>query len=468
MLRCLPTLLLGALLLGAPACLFAQKTNPPKTTKPAAAPANPAASAGKPPARDTAVVNLFDAKANLQWIRFFRGRLDDATEVLLSLGFDGSNCRGYLSYAKSQERFRLSGTLEGVVLILEEYDRKNAVSGHLTGSLQGEQMEAEWTNASNTLGSRFEAKEVPTAKALNIPCGDNKWIRRFVSRWNNGRVDLVLARVNNNILNGYLWIETDDKTYALAGKIFPDEHYEIQAILPNGKTAAHLQGSMKTPSANDCKWIGSGEKREIKLTMRENYVVGCLEYADYTSSYDALYPRTRCEACNTSLDRRINDWVTKCKTTIGAQKKPETPANRNALRASAWYDVTCWTETLFCGYLTFAESWKDATDGVSFNFDLRSGKEITYEDLFNKNFNAKEWFGEYTRKEMPKISKFAADPKFREWLAKDGFQMFTIRRDGLELSSQFHPVYGQQHLIVPYSTLKPYMRRDNPIADLVK
>ena len=66
------------------------------------------------------------------------------------------------------------------------------------------------------------------------------------------------------------------------------------------------------------------------------------------------------------------------------------------------------------------------------------------------------------------MSKFAADPKFREWLNREGFPMFSIRRDGLELSTIFHPIYGQQYLTVPYATLKPYMRKDNPIADLVK
>lgn len=450
-------------------CLLAQKTNPvttkPNATKPAA-PAKPQQTS--PAVKDTAVAALFDKSATLQWVKFFRGRFDDVSEVVLALGYDGSNCRGYLTYAKSRERFRLNGTLEGVVLLLEELDGKSEKSGHLTGTLQGEQLIADWANAANTLGSRLEAQEIPSPKTANAPCGDNKWINRYVARWNNARVDMVLARVNNSTLNGYLWMEADDKTYSLAGKIFPDEHFEIQALLPGGKIAAHLQGSLKTPQGFECNWVGSGEKRAIKMTMRENYQVGCLEYADYGTSYDALYPRTRCEACNKALDQRVNDWINQCKTAMSAQKKPAGPASRNALRASSWYEVTCWTETLFCGYLTFSESWKNETEGQSFNFDLRTGKEITFDDLFNRNFNAKEWFAEYARKESPKMTRFAADPKFREWLNKEGFPMFTIRRDGLELSTIFHPVYGQQHLIVPYSNLKPYMRKDNPIADLVK
>ena len=465
-------MLIAAAMFFAPVTGLCQKNNPKPTTKPAPAATKPTPPTRPTPtgpaAKDTAVAALFEQPASLKWVKFFRGRLDDVSEVVLALGYDGSNCRGYFTYAKSQERFRLSGTLEGVVLLLEEFDTKGENSGHLTGTLQGDQLAADWMNAPNTLGARLDAKEVPSPQPVNQRCGDDKWVNRYVARWNNARVDMVLARVNNGVLNGYLWIEADSRTYTLTGKIFPDQHYEMQALLPNGKTAAHLKGSLQVPQTSELEWVGSGEKRSIKLVMRETCQVGCLEYADYGSSYDALYPRSKCENCNKTLDKYVDGWVNQCKNTFTAQKKPATPANRNALRASAWYEVTCWTETLFCGYLTFAESWKPETSGQSFNFDLRSGKEITYEDLFTRNFNAKEWFGEYARKESPKMAKFAADPKFREWLAQDGFQMFTIRRDGLELSTLFHPVYGQQTLTVPYTTLKPYMRKDNPIADLVK
>ncbi|MBK6929873.1 MAG: hypothetical protein IPH12_03060 [Saprospirales bacterium] len=458
--RQLKALFWGASLsLAAHTGLFAQKTTPK--------PNQPATVSGAA-VQDTAITRLFGAGAKLQWLRYFRGRLDDVTEVLLTLGYDGAQCRGFMTYGESRERFQLAGTLDGIVLVLDESDNRGMITGHITGTLQSDRLHAEWSNATNTLGSRLEAEEAKSNKPLNQPCGDNKWARRYVARWNNARVDLTLIRTNNSTLNGYLWMEADDRTYALNGKIYPDEHYEIQALLPNGKTAAHLQGSFLTPQATECNWVGSGEKRLLKFSLRSKLPVGCLEYADYTSAYDAVYPRTECADCNQTLDRRVGEWIAQCKTAIAAQKKPLKPEFRSALRASCWYEVTCWTETIFCGYLTFSESWKDQTTGVSFNFDLRTGKEITLDDLFNRGFGAKEWFADYAHKESPKMPKFAEDPKFREWVHTAGFPMFTIRRNGIELSTMFHPVYGQQHLIVPYSILKPYMRRDNPVADLVK
>ena len=82
--------MLGVVFLMTPLMLVAQKNNT-ATTKPVATATKPAP-ATKPASKDTAVLKMFDAGASLQWTRHFRGRLDDVSEVLVSLGFDGKNC----------------------------------------------------------------------------------------------------------------------------------------------------------------------------------------------------------------------------------------------------------------------------------------------------------------------------------------------------------------------------------------
>lgn len=457
----------------------AKTTPPPKTTptnKPATAPAAAAKPAAAKPAplpphvTDTAIARLFERPAEIKWIRYFSGRLDDVSNVTLSLGSDGKNCRGYLAYPQSRARFRLEGQLDTAGFFLRETDTRNQRTGALTGRLTNRRLEGEWLNRDSSLGLRLEAQEVAVGQVLAAGhCGDNKWVNRYIGRYNNARADLVLSRLNNGLLYGYLWVEADGKTYPVRGSIGADGNYELEARQPGGDVpAAFLRGSLRLPQTTDLNWVGSGEKRTLKFALRDNLLVGCYEAADYVSSYDALYPRTRCDACNAVLDRRVQDWITRCKTAFATQKRDNTPANRNSLRASAWSEVVFWTDDLFCGYLTFAHSWDDRPEGISFNFNLKTGKEILLEDLFVKSFNFKKWLDEYSRKESPKMPKFAADPQFREWLAKDGFPLFAARREGLEMSTLFHPIYGQQRLLVPYAALKPYMRRDNPLAEFVR
>ncbi len=444
---------------------------PPATTKPQTTPvAAPGASSLPSNISDTAIARLFDKPADIKWVRYFSGRLDDVSSVTISLGSDGSKCRGYLSYPQNRGRFRLEGVLTSDKVSLTEFDTRNQRTGLITGKVKDKKIEADWLNRDSTLGLHLDAEEVAVGQVLAAGhCGDNKWTNRYIGRYNNARADFVISRLHNGAMFGYLWIEADGKTYPLRGNIDDDGTYELNARQPGGEIpAAILRGSLKVPQSTEINWVGSGERRSLKFALRDNLLMGCYESADYTTSYDAIYPRTRCDVCNAALDKKVQDWITRCKTAFAAQKRDNSPKNRGSLRASAWADVVFWTDDLFCGYLIFTNSWDDRTEGLSFNFNLKTGKEILLEDLFIKSFNFKKWMEEYSRKESPKMAKFAADPQFREWLAKEGFPLFAIRREGLEMSTLFHPVYGQQRLLVPYSVLKPYMRKDNPLTELVR
>ncbi|MCB0526927.1 MAG: hypothetical protein KDC65_00510 [Saprospiraceae bacterium] len=455
--------LLLLIMLSGTARLNAQKDRPPAKTPPAKVPP-----AGAAAVRDTAIAGLFDKPASIKWVKYFKGRFDDVSVVDISLGFDGKFCRGYLNYAKSGDRFKLDGTLDKNVLVLTEQDQSKTLTGTIKGVLENRRIEAEWTNFDNSVGSFLEADELSPGQMPNYNCNENKWACRYITRYNGARADMILIRMHNGALYGYLWVEADGKTYDLRGEMDREGNYEIEALLPSGKMAGLLQGSLKNLKNTDCNWVGSGEKRIFKFVQRNTYPMGCYDYADYYSSYDALYPRTPCTACNTWLDQKVNDWLTACKSYHSGKKKKEGAAGRNALRASCWAEIACLTENILSGYLTYSESWNGQARGQSFNFDLRSGKEIAIADLFNKSFNVNGWLDDFAKRESPKLAHFAADPEYREWLAKQGFPMFTIRREGLELSTLFHDRYGRQTLLVPYTEIKPYMKRDNPISDLVK
>jgi len=444
----------------------AEKTSPAKpiSTAPAKA-ANPA----NPAIKDTAIIKLFENPAAIKWARLFKGRIDDGAMVDLNLGFDGKSCRGYLTYAKSRTRFRLQGTLDSTSFQLEEFDMARAKTGTLSGSIQGRHIEAEWTNAANTIGSRLEADEMSPGSSVTLNCSDNKWSSRYITRYNNARADMVIVRAQNGALEGFLWVEADNgRTYKLKGELKPDGSYEMEALGKEDRLVAMLSGNLKPGQNTDCNWTGSGERRLFKFVLKDHFLLGCYEYADYASAYDVLYPRTPCASCNTWLDDQVNAWVERCKSTFSAKKMPLSAANRNAQRASAWPEIACWTDNLFTGYITFTDTWNEKAQGLAYNFDLKTGKQLVMEDLFQKTFNYKSWFSDYAAKEMPKLASFATDPKYREWLNKEGFPFILIRREGFEMSTLFHPQYGRQTIFIPYDTMKPFLRNDSAIAEFLK
>jgi hypothetical protein len=423
------------------------------------------------PQPDTALVKLFDKPADIKWMKKFRGRMDDATVVDISLGLNknGSTLVGYLTYQRSNQRIRLQGVFEDSTRFkIEERDGAKNVLGRLVGTYKDRMLEAEWTNADNTLGWDLEAREVPPGGTLNLTCGDNKWANRYLGRYNDKRVELTVVRMHHGSLHGFLWVEADGKTYRLKGEINREGDYEITAALINGKQAAILSGNLKNPKITDCNWIGSGERRSFKLNMAQSLLFGCYDYADYQTNYDGIYPRTTCTNCNNWLDQQMKTWADGCKASFNAQIKPNGPTNRSAHRASAWPEITAWTDNLFCGYMTFTDTWSEQAQGMAFNFDLRTGKNIVYDDLFAKGFNAKYWLDDYVKKELPKMPQYASDPKYKEWIDKEGFPQFTVRREGLELSTLFHPRYGRQAILVPYAQLRANFRKDNPIIEFLK
>lgn len=436
-----------AVILSLPLLLLAQRRNP----------------------QDSAVYRLFPKTTDLIWVKYFSGRLDDVSDVDISLGFDGKNCKGYLIYTDSKTRLRLDGTLtDSSSLKLREFSPANEMSGYLRGSLVGKCLDAEWINHNNTLGSQLEAEEVPAGQIGLSHCGDNKWVSRYATTRSGGRFEVVLSRANNGLLVGSAWTESDNQTYLLRGAITDNGNYLLDVKTQDGKSAGQMSGTMRYLQSFETNWQTPDRINQLfDFYLKESLAVGCHEFADFTSSYDILYPKTKCSSCNSWLEKQVSSWVNSCKDHFAAQKLTIKPATRATLRASGWADVSLWTDELLCGSLTFEESWSENPHGLSFNFDLKNGRDITLNDLFIKNFDAKTWLAEYAGREAVKLPIWS-QPNARAWLQKEGFPLFLLRRDGLAMQTPFHPIFGQQTILIPYPTLKPYLLKNSPAAAFVK
>jgi hypothetical protein len=87
------------------------------------------------------------------------------------------------------------------------------------------------------------------------------------------------------------------------------EHTKWKCLAPEIVWRHCLVASSKAGQNTDCNWVGSGERRTFKFVLKDHFLLGCYEYADYATSYDVLYPRTPCAHCNTQLDEQVNQWV---------------------------------------------------------------------------------------------------------------------------------------------------------------
>jgi hypothetical protein len=417
---------------------------------------------------DTLVQGLFAPNTVLKWVKTYSGRMDDMSDIELLLGFDGKQCKGFLTYKESNTKLSLDGVLDGEKLSLYELDEFKDTSGFLKGNLIEKTLIADWTNFNNTIGSLVSCQEIIEKNIGTSHCGENKWINKYMITHNGGNFEIILNRSNNGLLFGNSWIETGNLNYYLKGEIKEDGDFFLNLSKNDGSDAGSFQGNIQNKQTLGLDWATQAGKHQfLTFPLVETLSVGCYEYADYTNSYDVLYPKTRCLPCNAWMERKIAAWLNKCKGSFASNPQKETPKTRATQRASAWTDISLWNDDLFCGTLTFTESWADDANGISFNFDLNTGKEIKFEDLFIKKFDAHTWLEDYEKKEVAKLPMIA-DKEFKNWIETEGFPLFLLQRDGIVLATPFHPVFGQQKISIPYSVLKPYLKKENPVAIFVK
>jgi len=116
-----------------------------------------------------------------------------------------------------------------------------------------------------------------------------------------------------------------------------------------------------------------------------NLPVGCQEYADYATSYDVLYPKTRNEAFNQWIEKIMLTWNGKSKkymNEIVTMRQTPVPSMRQMLRAHAWTDIDVYNSDVISGQIHFSSSWTKNPTSQNLNFNLKSGKEILAKDIF--------------------------------------------------------------------------------------
>ena len=112
------------------------------------------------------------------------------------------------------------------------------------------------------------------------------------------------------------------------------------------------------------------------------------------------------------------------------------------------------------------------------NFDLKNGKSIKLADLFNPGSKYLQTISSYSIQDLKKQSKNADSMLDDDWIQRGAgpdaknYQSWTISRKGLGINFDAYQVgpyaAGPQHVTIPYSALKDFIRVDGPIGQFLK
>ena len=169
----------------------------------------------------------FENHSKIQWVKHYKGRIDDLNDVSVTLGYDGKDCKGVLIYLRSNTRFDLEGVIENREFYLKELDEGKSIVGYLRGQMKGNTILGTWSNHNQSKGGIIQLEE--TIKEVKFPsyCGDNKWIRKYNGKLSNQEVEIILQKESITKASGLIYNKKRNQTYTLIGNIDQQDNIEL-------------------------------------------------------------------------------------------------------------------------------------------------------------------------------------------------------------------------------------------------
>jgi hypothetical protein len=400
---------------------------------------------------------LFESQTEIQWIKHYKGRIDDLNDIAITLGFDGDNCKGRLTYLRSHISFNLDGYIKSGRIFLQEFDQKNEISGVLLGEIEGKVINGSWKNFDGSRGGNLFLTE--TNKVVTFPsyCGDNKWIRQYQGLIANNKWEILLQKESSDQLTGLIYNKNENLSYSIKGKLEANHNFIIKAKNQRGQIVETFVGYLE----KDQLTIGKIKSNKITLQPFDGLTVGCIEYADYATGYDITFPKTTNAAFNKQMDGETNAWIKACRKHMLSVKKQNNSVNpkmRATERGFAWGEIEYLSKSAISGFMTFSNTWTPGQKLISFNFDFENDRMIYLEDVFKNKKDYQKYIKNYIKKEI-KNHNLYSDTDFKKWVKKNDFSYFTIRKDGICFSTKNSQLYGRQSVTIPYRQLQPFLKK---------
>lgn len=416
------------------------------------------------------VFNLFPKPEKVLWLRHYSGTIDDINDVTIVLAYDGKMCRGRMKYLKSSQEFGLIGFMKNQKIRLLELDRQTKVSGYIDGKMEGKELLLNWASADNSIASNMVLRESPkevTRKTSD--CGSEKWVRIFRGLVDNSEVEFLLQQETERQLRGLVYFSKENKSYEIKGSINKGREVKLEIFDYFKKSKGFLSGTLTDKGMVEAVFKNPyGAKVKTDFLFIENLEVNCLTFIDYLSSLGISYPVSPNPTFNRWIKKVINEekaqyeeFVSKAQR-MGTQLSPET---RASIRTYGWYDLDYLTENIISGRLWVTHSWEEDGKGIPISFDLKNGQPITLRNIFKTDFNLEDFIWAYLSKDIQQ-HRFYDNYDFRKWLSTASFKSFTIRHEGINFSTPFSAVYGQQEITIPYEELKPHMKEEGAVWEI--
>ncbi len=399
---------------------------------------------------------MFDDTTHLEWLNTYKGTVDNMTIVEAFLGSDGSYCKGILYYPSSGFSTEIVGSAIGNKLQMNEVNGEGFITGKLLGTITFDFINATWSNQSNTIGSKYRLKNVSAIVKTAIKENNEKWVRWYKGKVSDEMLHLILHKKTDNEVYGSCYNETGTKSYHVKGMLNDDKSLHLNFYLGEQQMAIFTG---KMPRAKVIKGNVSGigmvnEELNMYLDNKINYQQTAFQ--SFTTSYEVLMPENGAKEFDRFIKNITGDWVKQCieKSNSKTYKESDNtiPEERLINRAYIYPDIRYVADNVISGHMIFVNTWNAKTLTKAINFDLNEDKEITLDQLFTKDISFRDSLNIYIKATGNDVFKIS---------------YFNITPEGLRVYDDFDPINGRNDIIVPYSVLRPWVKKNGPLKKLL-
>lgn len=404
-----------------------------------------------------------------QQTTYYKGRIDDISDITVSLTCEGQNCNGNLTYVRSKDEFKLKGTLQDNRLQLTEFNQADKCTGYLNGKKEGTSLELDWKNKEGTVGNVIKLEEVARRPEFPTFCGDNKWINSYSGNIKGKAVDLILHRVDNNRVLGTAFFLDRKERFIVQGDLSFNNNLHLKFISEKtGAEIGSLRGVYKDKQNLSASFYNAQQSQSfVTFRLGKSLAMSCLEYADFYTNYDFLFPKSSNAIFNEVMILLTKDWIDDCrKNSQRIRKKTADTELRASQRAYSWSDVLLLTDEFISGMLTYQATWTQGESTKTFNYNLKTGELIELPTIFKKGFNYQLFIKKYIAQEIIKSPIYKNNTDFRNWIKDEQFTFFTLGKEGITFYTEFHIIYDRQQVTIPYKKLKANIRKNASIRQL--
>lgn len=360
----------------------------------------------------------------------FTGYVEKSLPVIIVLGREENELKGFIYYGQNEDRFDLEGTMnDSGDIELYEFDNYYRVSGSITGNILRPKELFTWYSADHSLQlsmvlypSRMPDKIVELFESDNSATRNQIFFRgdlqqisidpsgdinlRWIDYLCEG-ADCYESRPNTKISNPVeFYIDTNEHNNLL---VYPDNRYTKYLSIPYANISEHnfsTYASHNFPLLNNTvfdQWV----QDNLKIA---NPIVATDE-----STYSLTSTRFR--------NRTMSDFY-----------------------------ITLLSDDLISGYLYQQSTEGHEVKSFPFIFDRQKSKFYQIQDLFKKNFDYSFFIEKYVEK-IKRGRLIKENRLVQNLLKKEDYKHYVLAPEGILFFTDFHVVYGRRHILVPFEEL---------------